>query len=149
MTRDRTLFDRIGGDALRAVIEDFYRRVFDDVMIGFMFAGKDRARLIEKEWEFAARLLGADVPYTGRSMPAAHARVPITGGHFDRRTQILRDVLAAHAVDDDVRAAWLDHVEALRPQLTADKGSDCDHDAAAARTTIAPPAGGPIRLGRK
>jgi hemoglobin len=148
MTRDSTLFDRLGGERLRAVIEDFYRRVFDDVMIGFMFAGKDRARLIEKEYELAAKMLGADIRYSGRPMPAAHARVPITGGHFDRRTQILRETLAAHDVPAEIRDAWLGHVEALREQLTADRGSDCDHDAAAARTAIAP-TGGPIRLRRK
>lgn len=149
MSKDPTLFDRIGGDRLRAVIEDFYQRVFADVMIGFMFTGKDRARLIEKEWELAARMLGADVRYTGRSMPEAHARLPITGGHFDRRTQLLRDTLAAHDVPDDVRAAWLGHVDALRAQLTADRGSECDHDAAAARTSTAAPPAGPIRLGRR
>ena len=44
------LFAKIGGAALRAVIVDFYKRVFADVMIGFMFAGKDRAHLIEREW---------------------------------------------------------------------------------------------------
>ena len=148
MSSDSTLFDRIGGERLRAVIEDFYDRVFADVMIGFMFAGKDRARLVDKEWELAARMLGADLRYSGRSMPEAHARVPITGGHFDRRTQILRETLAAHDVPEDVRDAWLGHVESLRAQLTADRGSECDHDAAAARTTVAP-AGGPIRLGRK
>ena len=149
MTRDATLFDQLGGDALRAVITDFYERVFADVMIGFLFVGKDRARLIEKEWELAARMLGADVRYTGKSMPDAHARVPITGGHFDRRTQILRDTLRDHAVPADVQAAWLGHVEALRAQITADRGSECVDDAAAARTTTTADPAGPIRLGRK
>ena len=149
MTRDATLFERLGGDALRAVLTDFYRHVFDDVMIGFMFAGKDRARLIDKEWELAARMLGADIRYSGKSMPDAHARVPITGGHFDRRTQILRETLAAHAVAQDIQEAWLGHVEALRAQITADRGSECDHDAAAARTTTSADPAGPIRLGRK
>lgn len=149
MSRDAALFDRLGGDALRAIVTDFYRRVFDDVMIGFMFAGKDRARLIDKEWELAARMLGADVRYSGKSMPDAHARVPITGGHFDRRTQILRETLAAHAVPQDIQDAWLGHVEALRAQITADRGSECDHDAAATRTTTSADPGGPIRLGRK
>ena len=149
MMRDATLFEQLGGDALRAVITDFYERVFADVMIGFLFVGKDRARLIEKEWELAARMLGADVRYTGKSMPEAHARVPITGGHFDRRVQILRDALAAHAVAAEIQAVWLGHTEALRAQITADRGSECDHDAAATRTTTVADAAGPIRLGRR
>jgi hemoglobin len=128
-----TLFDAIGGDALRRVIEDFYDRVFADVMIGFLFVGKDRERLIEKEWELAARMLGAPVRYTGRPIREAHARIPILGGHFDRRTKILEETLADHAVAPAVRDAWLAHTRSLRAHVTADPGSECDHDAAAAR----------------
>lgn len=128
-----TLFDQIGGDALRRVIEDFYERVFGDVMIGFLFVGKDKQRLIDKEWELAARMLGGAVEYTGRGMREAHAKVPILGGHFDRRTQILRETLADHGVAPAVRDGWLEHVASMRSQLTADRGSECDHDAAMAR----------------
>jgi hemoglobin len=127
MARGR-LIDRIGRDALRAVIDDFYRRIFADVMIGFLFAGKDRARLAEKELEFTARLLGDDLPYTGRSMPEAHARSPILGGHFERRLQILRDTLRDHAVDPEVQRVWIDHTLSLRSQVTKARGSECDHE---------------------
>lgn len=128
------LFDRIGGDALRRVLEDFYERVFADPMIGFLFEGKNKQRLVQKEWEMTARLLGAtEIRYTGRPMPQAHAQSPILGGHFERRRQILEDTLADHGVDAEVRAAWLDHTRALRPQVTADRGADCDHDADARR----------------
>jgi hemoglobin len=150
MSRRDGLFERIGGDALRAVIADFYDRVFADVMIGFLFAGKDKQRLIDREWEFTARFLGADLPYRGRSMPEAHARVPILGGHFERRLQILRNTLTDHGVDADVQKAWIDHQLALRAQVTGDKGSECDHDVAAARTVVdPPPPSGPIKLGRR
>lgn len=131
MARER-LIDRIGADALRAVIDDFYRRIFDDVMIGFLFAGKDRARLAEKEWEFTARLLGMEIPYTGRTIPDAHARSPILGGHFERRLQILKDTLRDHAVDPEVQQVWIDHTLALRSQVTKARGSECDHEVPAA-----------------
>lgn len=127
MARER-LIDRIGREPLRAVIDDFYRRIFDDVMIGFLFAGKDRARLAEKEYEFTARLLGDDVTYTGRTIPEAHARSPILGGHFERRLQILRDTLRDHAVDAAVQQAWIDHTLSLRAQVTKARGSECDHE---------------------
>jgi hemoglobin len=127
MARER-LIDRIGRDALRAVIEDFYRRIFADVMIGFLFAGKDRARLADKEYEFTARLLGDDIAYTGRSMPDAHARSPILGGHFERRLQILRDTLRDHAVEAEVQRVWIDHTLSLRSQVTKARGSECDHE---------------------
>jgi hemoglobin len=129
-----SLYDKIGPDQLRAVITDFYARVFDDVMIGFLFAGKDRKRLIDKEFEFTAQLLGGDVRYTGKPMRAAHARVPIMGGHFDRRTVILQETLADHGVDPEVRESWLRHIQALRAQVTADPAGACN-DVRASRFT--------------
>jgi hemoglobin len=145
------LFDRIGEAQLRAVITDFYGRVIPDVMIGFMFRGKDRQHLIDREYELTAALLGAPgVTYTGRPMRAAHAQHTIFGGHFERRLQILRETLRDHRVDPDVQAAWIDHQLALRAQITRDTGSECkDTSAAAPRLAIAPPADRPIKLGRK
>lgn len=121
-----TPFDKIGGEALRAVIADFYDRVFRDVMIGFMFAGKDKKHLIDREWELVAALLGAPgVKYTGRPMRTAHAQHTIFGGHFERRLQILRETMRDHAVDAEVQQTWIDHTQSLRAQITRDKGSEC------------------------
>ncbi len=128
------LYDKIGPDKLRAVITDFYARVFDDVMIGFMFIGKDRQRLIDKEIEFTANFLGADIRYTGKPIRAAHARVAIMGGHFDRRLKILEETLADHDVDAQVRDTWLGHTVALRSQVTEDAASEC-RDVSAERFT--------------
>jgi hemoglobin len=144
----RDLFERIGAAPLRAVIEDFYSRLFGDVMIGFLFEGKDRQRLIDKEYELTARFLGGDVEYTGRTMREAHARSPILGGHFERRLEILRQTLAAHAVDPEVVALWIEHTLALRPQITPDKGSECKDSEAAQRIQAAgpEPLGDPDRI---
>lgn len=129
-----SVYDKIGPDKLRAVITDFYGRLFDDVMIGFLFIGKDRKRLIEKEIELTARFLGADVRYTGKPLRAAHARVPIMGGHFDRRRKILEETLADHDVDPEVRETWIRHTLALRDQVTADATGACN-DVPASRFT--------------
>lgn len=145
-----SLFDELGPDRLRAVIVDFYRRVFDDVMIGFLFAGKDRARLIEREYELTARMLGGGVRYQGRPLREAHARVPILGGHFDRRLQLMKDALDAAGASPAVRAAIVDHSVAMRAQITADPTSDCNHQQVASRTEIpAAPADTIVRLGRR
>jgi hemoglobin len=147
------LIDKIGLEPLRAVIADFYDRVFPDVMIGFMFQGKDKQHLIAREWEMVAALLGADIKYTGRPMRTAHAQHTIFGGHFERRLQILRETLRDHAVDPEVQQAWLDHTLALRAQITRDKGSECkDTGEDKPKLAIAPPEPSPdkpIKLGRK
>jgi hemoglobin len=145
------LFDRIGAGALRAVLTDFYGRVFGDVMIGFLFRGKDRQHLIDREYELTAALLGAPgVAYTGRPMRTAHAQHTIFGGQFERRLQILRETLRDHAVDPGVQQAWIDHQLALRRQITRDRGSECDDTAAAGpKLAIAPEPDRPIKLGRR
>jgi hemoglobin len=127
------LFAVIGGDALRAVIVDFYDRIFDDIMIGFLFIGKDKQHLIDREWEFTAHFLGGPVAYTGRPIKAAHAKSPIFGGHFERRLQILRNTLNKHNVHTEVAQAWIDHQLALRSQVTGDAGSECKNTLVAER----------------
>jgi hemoglobin len=146
-----SLYDSIGGDALRAVIADFYDRVFADVMIGFMFAGKDKQRLIDKEWELAAALLGADVKYTGKPMRDAHAQHTIFGGHFERRLQILRETLRDHGVDPAIRDALIDHANALRGQITRDRGSECKDTGEADKlvATPSPDPDKPVKLRRR
>jgi hemoglobin len=153
--RGPALFARIGEAGLRAVLADFYARVLADVMIGFMFAGKDRAHLIEREYELTAKLLGAPgVLYRGLPLRTAHARHRIFGGQFERRLQILKETLEAHDVDAEVRRVWIEHTLALRPQITHDRGSECE--APPPRLAIAQPDPGaaatpsaPIKLGRR
>ena len=145
-------FDKIGETKLRAVLADFYDRVFRDVMIGFMFQGKDKQHLIDREYEMTAKMLGAAVAYTGRPMRTAHAQHTIFGGHFERRLQILRETLADHDVDPEVREVWIDHTLALRPQITRDQGSECKDTAETRpKLAIATPENPdkPIKLGRK
>lgn len=121
-----TAFERIGGEpGLRAIIDEFVDRVFDDLMIGFLFRRANRARIKEMEYQHAAEHLGASLSYGGRPLREAHARHRITGGQFARRKKILSDVIRAHGVPDDIHDAWLAHTESLRSQITADKGSEC------------------------
>ncbi|MEO8706887.1 MAG: group 1 truncated hemoglobin [Kofleriaceae bacterium] len=144
------LFDQIGGDALRGVVADFYDRIFRDVMIGFMFQGKDKQLLIQREWELVAALLGAPgVTYTGRPRRTAHAGHTIFGGHFERRLQILRETLADHHVAPAVQQAWFDHTQALRSQITRDVGSECKDTSGGDAKLAIPAPETPIKLGRR
>jgi hemoglobin len=122
-----TLFDELGGEAaLRRIVDRFVDRTFDDTMIGFFFRDASRARVKEKEFEFAARHLGASVEYTGRPLREAHAAHPIMGGQFNRRLQILKDTLDEMGAPVRVREHWIAHTERLRSQVTRNAGSECD-----------------------
>lgn len=119
-------FERVGGEpALRAIIDEFVDRMFDDAMIGFFFRRVRRERIKEMEYQHAAEHLGAPIVYGGRPMREAHAAHRIMGGQFARRKMILSDVLEAHGVPEDIRADWLAHVESLRGEVTSDPGSQC------------------------
>jgi hemoglobin len=105
-----TLFDEMGGEMMLGMVVDrFIDRVFADAMIGFFFAGADRKRIKEKEYELAAVTLGAPIRYTGRPVAEAHRRHPIQIGHFARRLEILRQTLADFQVPPRVMQHWLQH----------------------------------------
>jgi truncated hemoglobin YjbI len=109
---------------MRVILRDFYDRLFVDLIVGFFFTGRDKPRLVEHQLHFTARALGADVVYSGRPMPEAHAGLPpILDGHFDRRHKLLGDVLREHAVPDAARDAWLAYDRSFRRAVLGAKAS--------------------------
>ena len=115
---DWALEERLEPERLEAVVQLLYDRLFDDILVGFLFAGRDKAALVEAQVEYVRARLGRDRHqhrYTGRPIRAAHLALPITSGMFDRRQQILRECLEACDVDPEVRRSWLALDEALRP----------------------------------
>ena len=122
-----SLFEALGGEAaLRAIIGRFVDRIFDDVMIGYLFRAADRQRVKDKEFEFAARHLGAPVAYTGRPLAEAHRAHRITGGQFMRRLQILKETLAEFQAPPAVRDHWVTHTLGLQAQITDNALDECD-----------------------
>ena len=110
-----SLYDDLGGEpALRAVLQALYDKLFDDIMVGFLFAGKNKAELVEHQVRFTARFLGGPSEYTGRSLPDAHAALPLLAGHFDRRHHLLKQVLVEYKVPAHVAAEWLRVDQSLR-----------------------------------
>ena len=135
--RQQTLFDRLGGEtALRAIIERFVDRMFDDVMIGYLFRAADRERVKGKEYEFAAKHLGAEVAYTGRAIDEAHRAHRITGGQFMRRLQILKETLAAFQAPPEVCEHFVTHTLSLQTKITNNALDQCDpqHENRSSRT---------------
>jgi len=124
-----TLYEDAGGEeVIRQILTSFYDAVFKDIMIGFHFMKADKERLIRVETQMTCIALGAShIKYEGKPIRAAHAPHPILGGQFERRLQILREAMEKHQLPQHVRDAWIEHNQKLRPQVTADRGSDCNH----------------------
>lgn len=124
---DSSLFELAGGEAgLRRCIERFVDKVFDDVMIGYLFRAADRGRVKQKEFEHAAEALGATVAYTGRPLAKAHAPHRIRGGQFMRRIQILKETLAECGMPAAVTEALVANNLSLQPLITADEDGVCE-----------------------
>jgi hemoglobin len=118
--RPSSLYDAIGGEGpVRAVLQALYDRLFDDLMVGFLFAGKDKAHIIEQQLAFTCRFLGGPQVYEGLPLPKAHATLPLLPGHFDRRHFLLAQVLEAQGIPEDVKRVWLQIDSSLRPSVLA------------------------------
>lgn len=122
--REQTDYERLGGeDGLARIIRCFVDRVYEDMIIGFLFRRIDKENLIAREIEFASRHLGGPHVYTGRPIREAHQKHPINRGHFHRRMWLLERVLLECQVDSDVMERWLHHNRMLESLVT--DGSDC------------------------
>ena len=120
------MFEQLGGEwSLRAIINKFVDTMLQDQMIGFFFSNVDIPRLKNREYEFAARFLGAPITYSGRELKQAHLRHKIMGGHFDRRRKILEETLAECNVPQNICKAWLSHVDSLRSEITLNVSGEC------------------------
>lgn len=104
----------LGEERVRRLVHTFMERVFGDPMIGFFFQGRQLGRIRELECRFALAHLGGGDVYTGRPLDEAHGPLRIFGGHFDRRSALLRETLVEDGVDEDIVGRWLEHTERQR-----------------------------------
>jgi truncated hemoglobin YjbI len=109
-----------GPEHLDSLLQDFYQRMADDLMIGFFFAGKDIALIARKQGDFLKRALGMSSSYQGKAPADAHGNLPpILPGHFDRRLRLLEETLRQHQLPEDAIQAWLGFENAFRKAIEA------------------------------
>lgn len=117
-------WERLGAEpGVRALVEAFVDRFFGDLVIGFLFEGKDRARIVQHELELASVHLGGPLRYAGRPVGEVHRPLRINAGQFRRRLAILRHVLRERGVPEAVVDAWIAHDRRLERVVT--DGTDC------------------------
>ncbi|MFC9892053.1 group 1 truncated hemoglobin [Nocardia sp. NPDC127579] len=97
-----SIYDRIGGgEAVAAVVDDFYVRVLaDDELAGF-FTGVNMSRLKGMQAEFFCAALGGPDAYTGAPMRDVHQGRGIEQRHFDLVAGHLIAALSGAGVPDD------------------------------------------------
>ncbi len=119
-----TDFDHMGGhDKVTAVMADFVSRTFGDFIIGYLFEGRDQARITKHEIQYATAHLGGPNAYAGRPIGSTHRPLRINKGHFRRRLAILRTTLRDHGVDEDIIDRWIAREAKLESVIT--DGTDC------------------------
>lgn len=104
------------GDDLEPIVRSFYDKLFVDIMVGFFFQPHDKDHLIESQISWLRSNLGdRSGSYSGPSIRAAHEKLPILVGHFDRRHELLKQTLEEFDIPDQVRDEWLSLDQKLRP----------------------------------
>lgn len=112
----RGLVGRLGGpDRLREILAVFYDRLLADSIVGFFFAGKDLAKVIDGQHAFLMRAFQETERFHGIHPSKAHVDLaPILRGHFDRRLMLLRETLVADGVHAADISAWIKVEEGMR-----------------------------------
>jgi len=113
-----TLYEELGGgDAIEAVVDDFYERVLADESIAHHFEGLSMDELRDHQAQFLSVVTGGPTEYTGADMRTAHAHLALSDDDFDAVAGHLDAALADNGVDDEHRATILDEVESLRADV--------------------------------
>lgn len=109
------LYEELGGlEKLKQIVDEFVDKLVDDLMVGYLFRKSDKIRIKEKEFELLANILGAKIKYTGNSVKEVHKTLNIKSGEFERRKQILKEILLKYNCPENVMKAIMDHTEKLR-----------------------------------
>lgn len=112
-----SLYQRLGGEAaIKATVDEFYKRVLADPSLAPFFKAKQMKNLEQQQVAFFTTALGGPAIYTGRSMKDAHAKSKIASSHFDAVAGHLVATLQHLGISPDL----IDEVVAAVGPLKAD-----------------------------
>ncbi len=103
-TQDLTLYDRLGDDNLKLMVNYFYDLVFEDEQIKHLFKN-DKSEIIEKQYAFLSQFLGGPQRYSEKH------------GHPRMRARHL-----PHRITEDDAVAWLKCMHAAIGKLDIKEG---------------------------
>lgn len=116
------LWEALGrGAKLRAILEAFYARVFEDPRLAPFFHGVTRERVIDKQYAFLADIFTGERMYFGDRPRNAHHWMVISDELFDYRERLFEAVLRESDLGEAHIEAWLAAQQVFRKQIVKDK----------------------------
>jgi hemoglobin len=109
---------------MRLVIFKFYDRVFDDLLIGYLFQKVDKSKLVDTQLEFTQSLLGEKTKYQGRSIKDVHQPLKLRPAQFMRRQKILAETLFKSDLAPELQKKWLELEDRLKGLVLTEASCD-------------------------
>lgn len=104
---DPGLWTELGSGAIvRAVLEDFYRQVYEDQVLAPFFQKVTMDRSIDKQYSFLKQLMTGERVYFGDRPRNAHHWMVISNELFDYRQAIMVRTLEKHGLNAPQIARW-------------------------------------------
>ncbi len=121
-TKLKKVVIKMGGEEkLRIILRDFYKRMSQDILIGFFFSHLDTNQIADSQAKFILFAMGESHSYTGKTPTSAHLELPpILDGHFNRRIVILEQTLKDYQLDRIDRDTWIEFENAFRKIIVKD-----------------------------
>ena len=113
-TKEKTLFEILGSDAISAVVEKFYERMLSDDLVSHFFKNTNMQFQKKHMKNFITFATGGPKSYEGRDMRAAHKDMKLTDEHFDRVVFNLATTLREFSVAEELIKRLADLIEPLR-----------------------------------
>jgi hemoglobin len=113
-------FERIGGaPAVTAVVDELYKRVTVDPLVGHYFADIDLPRLKRHMVLMLTSVLGGPDDYDGRTLEEAHQPLGISDEDYARVGEHLMAILVDAGVPEDIQGDVAGVLGAVRPQVVS------------------------------
>ena len=106
MTQEKSLYERIGGQAaVDAAVDIFYRKALTDSRINMFFDDINMDEQVAKQKSFLTMAFGGPNEYTGKDLRTAHAKLVKRGmghQHFNAVMELLGETLQQLNVDPEL-----------------------------------------------
>ena len=115
---DAALWQELGSGAkVRAVLEDFYPKVYANAQLAPFFRGVTMQRVIDKQYSFLWQAMTGKKIYFGDRPRNAHHWMIITHELFDLRQSLMEQTQREHGLSDEQIARWSQFEEYFRPDM--------------------------------